>query len=80
MDDGAAVAELDLRGQTLHIVAGADLVVDHHAGHEDGVLVHRFQHPAHVQRAVRLRGHHSDVIPLRGQTLQRALDAGVLEA
>ena len=80
MDDGAAVAALDLRGQTLHIVAGADLVVDHHAGHEDGVLVHRFQHPAHVQRAVRLRSHHSDMIALRGQTLQRALDAGVLEA
>ena len=80
MDDGAAVTALDLGGQTLHVVSGAYLVVDHHAGHEDGILVHGIQHLVDVQCAVGLRLHDSDVIALRGQTFQRALDAGVFEA
>ena len=80
MDDGAAVTALDLGGQTLHVVAGAYLVVDHHTGHEDGILVHGIQHLVDVQCTVGLRLHDSDVIALRGQTFQRALDAGVFEA
>ena len=79
MDDGAAVAALDLGGQTLHIVPGADLIVDHHAGHKDGVFVHMVQHPVDVQRAVRAGVHHGHIIAHGGQTLQRLLHAGVLK-
>ena len=53
MDEGAAVLPLDLGGQALDLVPGADLVVDHHAGHEDGVPVHMRQHLVDVQRTVR---------------------------
>ena len=80
MDDGAAVAALDLGGKAFHIVAGAHLVVHHHAGHKDGVFVHMLQHPVHVQCAVRAGFDHRDIIALLRQLFQRALDAGVLKA
>ena len=79
MDDGAAVTALDLGGQTLHVVAGAYLVVDHHAGHEDGVPVHMRQHLVDVQRTVRAGGHNRDVIAHRSQTFQRLLHTGVFK-
>ena len=80
MDDGAAVAALDLGGKAFHIVAGAHLVVHHHAGHKDGVFVHMLQHPVHVQCAVRAGFDHRDIIALLRQLFQRALDAGVFKA
>ena len=80
MNDGAAVAALDLSGQAFHIVPGADLIVDHHAGHKDGVFVHMVQHPVNVQRAVRAGVHHGHIIAHGGQTLQRLLHAEVLKA
>ena len=69
-----------LGGQPLHVVPGADLVVDHHARHEDGVLVHGIQHFVDVQRAVGAGLHHGHVVAAFCQIFQRALDAGVLEA
>ena len=80
MDDGAAVAALYLGGKALHIVAGTDLVVHHHAGHKDGVLVHPLQHGGNVQRAVCPGGYHGNVVALLCQPLQRPLHTGVLEA
>ena len=79
MDDGAAVAALDLSGQALHIVPGTDLVVDHHAGHKDGVFVHMLQHLVDAEGAVCPGIDHGDVIAHGGQALQRLLHAGVLE-
>ena len=80
MDNGAAVAALDLGGKAFHIVAGAHLVVHHHAGHEDGVLVHMLQHFVDIQCAVRAGLDHRDIVALLRQLFQRALDAGVLKA
>ena len=79
MDEGAAVLPLDLGGQALDLVPGADLVVDHHAGHEDGVPVHMRQHLVNVQRTVRAGGHDRDVIAHRSQTFQRLLHTGVFK-
>ena len=80
MDNGAAVAALDLGGKALRIVAGTHLVVHHHAGHKDGVFVHMLQHPVHVQCTVRAGLDHRNVVALLRQLFQRALDAGVLKA
>ena len=80
MDDGAAVAVLYLGGKALHIVAGTDLVVHHHARHKDGILVHPLQHGGNVQRAVCPGCYHSNVVALLCQPLQRPLHTGVLEA
>ena len=80
MDDGTAVAVLYLGGKAFHIVAGADLIVHHHAGHKDGVLVHPLQHGVNVQRAVCPGSYHGNVVALLCQTLQRPLYTGVLEA
>ena len=80
MDDGAAVAALYLGGKAFHIVAGADLVIHHHARHKNGVFVHPLQHGGNVQRAVCPGGYHGNVVALLCQPLQRALHTGVLEA
>ncbi len=80
MDDGAAVAALDLCRQPLHIVAGADLVIDHHAGDQNGVLAHMLQHGVDVQRAVRTGLDDRDLVPLLCQLFQRLLHTGVLKA
>ena len=80
MDDGAAVAALDLGGKAFHIVAGAYLVVHHHAGHKDSVFVHMLQHFVDIQCAVRAGFDHRDIIALLRQLFQRALDTGVLKA
>ena len=80
MDDGAAVAVLYLGGKALHIVAGADFVIHHHARHKNGVFVHPLQHGGNVQRAVCPGGYHGNVVALLCQPLQRPLHTGVLEA